>query len=111
MLRWCKKITQNEQRKLRDSGSLTIEQRATFASQALDNPIMSEAFKELESRLMYEWRNTMDDQITEREIAFDRLKALEYVKNVLTGYINQALIEEANKKQREEEERWMMKQS
>lgn len=94
-----------------ETGQLTVEQRGVLAEQALSNPVISEAFRELERRLFVEWKSTLDDQTTEREIAFDRLKAVEYVKGVLTGYANQALLEREAQKQKEDEKQWMMQQS
>lgn len=84
-------------------GALTPEQLGVYAEQALKNPVIKAALQEIEKRLYGDFRNTLDDEVDKREIAFSRLKAVDYLRQVLLGYVNQALVEKKLKENKEKE--------
>ena len=79
---------------------LTTAERGTYAAQALNNPVMAEAFDELEREALTLWSNTVLREIEEREFLWGHVKALRQLRIKLAGYINEAKINEHNRDSR-----------
>lgn len=69
------------------------EARAEHAKRLLADPLLIEVFDAVEAAAINVWRTTNTTQTAEREIAWQSLKAVERVRNTLTGIVDNGLIE------------------
>jgi len=67
--------------------------RADHAKRLLEDALLTEVFNSVEAAAINVWRTTSVTQTTEREIAWQSLKAVERVRNVLSGIVENGLIE------------------
>ncbi len=73
---------------------LTTNERATYAAQALNNPVFQEAIFDIKEELIDRWQHTASPQIEDREFYYVHMRALEQFLSRLNGFINAAKIEE-----------------
>lgn len=67
--------------------------RAEHAKVLLADPLLTEVFDAVEAAAINVWRTTSVTQANEREIAWQSLKAVERVRNALSGIVDNGLIE------------------
>ena len=67
--------------------------RADHAKRLLDDPLLTEVFDLVEAAAIDVWRKSSVTQAADREIAWQSLKAVERVRNALTGIVDNGLIE------------------
>lgn len=72
---------------------MSAEARAAHARQLLDDPLLTEVFDQVEQAAINVWRTTQTSQQSEREIAWQSLKAAERVRATLQGIVDNGLIE------------------
>jgi hypothetical protein len=65
-----------------------IRQRAEQSRQILFNPLFEETFEKLKEQYTSRWENTADDEIQNRELLYNRLKALMEVRREFLKEIN-----------------------
>ena len=61
--------------------------RGVQAKRLLDDPLLSEAFREIESRYTSVWRDSAPSQKGEREEAYSALFALKQLRQQLQNYL------------------------
>jgi len=79
---------------------LTTAERGTYAAQALNNPVITEALDELEKEAMIAWENTLVSEVENREFIWSHVKALRQLRTRLAGFIQNAKISERNRELR-----------
>jgi len=67
--------------------------RADHAKRLLEDTLLTEVFDAVEAAAIGVWRSTKTTQAEEREIAWQSLKAVERVRNTLSGIVDNGLIE------------------
>lgn len=73
---------------------LTVNERASYAGQALRNPVFQDAVADIRKEMISRWANTASGQIEDRELLYVHIRALDYLMTRLAGYISEAKIEE-----------------
>lgn len=66
--------------------------RAAHAAQLLDDPLLKEAFDDLEAAAVAKWQSTGFDNVQEREWAWLMLKAAQRVRGSLQGLVDDGKI-------------------
>lgn len=72
---------------------MTPSERSRLASEALDNPVLNEAFDVLELSIYAEWKSSSPDQWKGRERTYERLQALLDLKAQLQTFIDTAALD------------------
>lgn len=75
-----------------------VATRAVDAQMLLDNPVFKEMMTKIESDITKQWKDTED--VETREVIWHRIQALKHIDELLKRYINEALIEDAQKKEK-----------
>lgn len=83
---------------------LTPMERASAAKQILGNSVFMEAVSELRREIMDLWEKTGVNQVEEREFCFVFGKALSRLVVRLEGYVNEAILEDRIREEREKVE-------
>lgn len=82
--------------------SLTVQERATLARQALKNSVFASAFNDLAIEAGMLWQKTATHEVREREMLWRHVRALRQLKGRLEKYISDALIDEKRENSRKQ---------
>lgn len=67
--------------------------RGLFAKQALDNPVLDEAFADIKARIFSLWEISHSDKWKDREVLYCQLQALNDFRGQLENYLHTAALE------------------
>lgn len=72
---------------------MTPNEKSRLAREALDNPVIEEAFDAIEMSIYAEWKSSSPDQWKGRERTYERLQALLDLKAQLQTFIDTAALD------------------
>lgn len=72
---------------------MDVQTRAQYAAQILENPVFNEAFDIVKKAYTDMLLNTEPDDVSSREMFFNRIRTLDNVKDTLTGCVETGRIE------------------
>lgn len=80
--------------------TLTLEQRRAYALEALNNPVLTETFDDLEAEIVSAWKAAQNTEA--REEAWHKLRAAQNVRKRIESALNKA--DEAIHAEKEDED-------